>query len=107
LLAGMPPPEPAHVIDFPSPPPPAAVPLPLNVAPPTIEPPETPPTLAPAPPTPEPIRIEAPAPRAPSVVEAHSRAEATSSRNIIADAFSALLAAEQGEPGAAPPRLPG
>src|SRR5204863_9968099 len=74
LLAGMPPPEPAHVIDFPSPPPPAAVPLPLNVAPPTIEPPETPPTLAPAPPTPEPIRVEALAPRAPSVVERHSRA---------------------------------
>jgi hypothetical protein len=28
-------------------------------------------------------------------------------RSIIADAFSALLAAEQGEPGAAPPRLAG
>ena len=113
LLADMPAPEPAHVIDFPSPPTPAPVPPALNVAPPTIEPPETSATLAPAPsadegPAPrvfeEPARkaVERPAPSA-----ADRSHDAGSTRSIIADAFSALLAAEQGEPGAAPPRLPG
>jgi hypothetical protein len=92
LLAGMPAaPEPAPMIDFPSPP--APVPPSMPVAPfapgrvegPPIEPPDVTPTLAPALPPHEP----------------------DSRRSIIADAFSALLAAEQGEPGARPPRLPG
>ena len=92
LLADMPAAlEPAPVIDFP--PPPAPVPPSIPVAPlaptrvegPPIEPPDVTPTLAPSPPS-------------------H---ESDSGRSIIADAFSALLAAEQGEPGAAFPRLPG
>jgi CheY-like chemotaxis protein len=92
LLADMPAaPEPAPMIDFPSPP--APLPPSMPVAPfapsrvegPPIEPPDVTPTLAPALPPHEP----------------------DSGRSIIADAFSALLAAEQGEPGARPPRLPG
>jgi hypothetical protein len=92
LLADMPAAlEPVPVIDFP--PPPAPVPPSIPVAPlapsrvegPPIEPPDVTPTLAPSPPS-------------------H---ESDSGRSIIADAFSALLAAEQGEPGAAFPRLPG
>ena len=90
-------PMPAPVIDVPAPPPPAAVPPPIVVAPPPIEPPDVTPTLAPAPPAPP------PAPPAPPVAPL----EASSGRSIIADAFSALLAAEQGEPGAAPVRLAG
>ncbi len=121
LLADMPAPEPAHVIDFPSPPTPAPVPPALNVAAPAIEPPETSATLAPAPSAvegPAPRKFEEAAPRvfeeaAPRAVDrpAPSAAErphdAGSTRSIIADAFSALLAAEQGEPGAAPLRLTG
>jgi CheY-like chemotaxis protein len=93
LLADMPAaPEPAPMIDFPSPPP-APVPPSIPVAPffpsrvegPSIEPPDVTPTLAPA-------------------LGPH---EPDSGRSIIADAFSALLAAEQGDPGARPPRLPG
>lgn len=93
LLADMPAaPEPAPVIDFPSPPP-APVPPSIPVAPlaptrvegPPIEPPDVTPTLAPSLPPHEP----------------------DSGRSLIADAFSALLAAEQGEPGAVPPRLSG
>ena len=93
LLADMPAaPEPPSVIDFPSPPP-APVPPSIPVAPfaasrvegPPIEPPDVTPTLTPALP-----------PHAPD-----------SGRSIIADAFSALLAAEQGEPGVLPPRLRG
>jgi hypothetical protein len=93
LLADMPAaPEPPSVIDFPSPPP-APVPPSIPVAPfaasrvegPPIEPPDVTPTLSPALPS-----------HAPD-----------SGRSIIADAFSALLAAEQGEPGVLPPRLRG
>jgi CheY-like chemotaxis protein len=101
LLAGMPPPPepapitfepmPALVIDIPSPPP-AAVPSPIAIASPTIEPPDVTPTLAAAPP-------------APAAVSAPP--EAPAGRSIIADAFSALFAAEQGEPGAVPVRLGG
>ena len=109
LLAGMPPPpEPtpitfeldawleqcrgqAPVIDLPAPPP-AAVPSPIAIAPPTIEPPDVTPTLAAAPPAP---------------AAASGPLEAPSGRSIIADAFSALFAAEQGEPGAVPVRLAG
>ncbi|HEY3162539.1 MAG TPA: response regulator [Vicinamibacterales bacterium] len=108
LLAGMPPgpesadlnfdslpaaAEPPKVIDMPAPPPHVAVPpsIPPRVEGPPIEPPDTTPTLTPAP----------PAPPVPSHVEG------VAGRSIIADAFSALFAAEQGEPGAAPPRLAG
>jgi len=124
LLAGMPPgPEsaeidfdslpaaaaPPKVIDFPAPPPPVAVPpsIPPRVEAPPIEPPDTTPTLTPAPPVPlVPSHVEGPVP---SNVEglAPSHVEGVAGRSIIADAFSALFAAEQGEAGAAPPRLGG
>jgi CheY-like chemotaxis protein len=105
LLAGMPPgPESVDIdfdIDTPAPPVaappsiPAAQPAPSHVegpAPsrvqgPPIEPPDATPTLTAAPPPPN--------------------IEGTSGRSIIADAFTAMLAAEQGEPGAAMPRLAG
>jgi CheY-like chemotaxis protein len=89
--------EVAKIIDIPTLPPPGAVPSPIVIAPPTIEPPEVTPTLTPGPPRP-PMDV------APRIIQG---AESTSGRSIIADAFSALLAAEQGEPGAAPPRLAG
>jgi len=89
------------VIDLPVPAP-VSVPPPIVVAPPAIEPPDVTPTLTPGPPAALfPSKVE---PVAPTVVGA---AEPTSGRSIIADAFSALLAAEQGEPGAVPPRLAG
>ncbi len=112
LLAGMPPgPTPEEIdfeaapgsvevpkiIDLPVPAPPVSVAPPIVVAPPTIEPPDVTPTLTPGPPGP-------PAALAPTVIEP---AEPASGRSIIADAFSALLAAEQGEPGAMPPRFAG
>jgi len=89
-------PMPAPVIDIPAPPPPSAVPpvttfaplVPSRVEGPPIEPPDVTATLTPAP-----SRVEG--------------LEASSGRSIIADAFSALLAAEQGEPGATPVRLAG
>jgi hypothetical protein len=90
--------------------PPVSVPSPIVIAAPTIEPPDVTPTLTPGPPAAlAPSNVEGLAPSkvepvAPTVVEA---AEPTSGRSIIADAFSALLAAEQGEPGAMPPRLAG
>ena len=62
----------------------------IAIAPPTPEPPDVTPTLAAAPPAPASGSLEAP-----------------SGRSIIADAFSALFAAEQGEPGAVPVRLAG
>src|SRR4029077_8855659 len=94
-------PVPTHVegpkvIDIPTPPP-FAMPPPIVVAPPSIEPPDVTPTLTPGAPGP-PMDV------VPTVIE---RAEPTPARSIIADAFSALLAAEQGEPGAAPPRFAG
>ena len=60
------------------------------VAPPTVEPPDVTPSRAPR-----------PAER--SGVERH--APGASSDRIVADAFTALLAVERGEPGAAPVRL--
>jgi hypothetical protein len=54
-------------------------------------------------PSPEPA-IERPAA---SIAQAAAPVESNSGRSIIADAFSALLAVEQGEPGAAPLRLGG
>ena len=132
LLAGMPPgpkivdidfdSEPAavelpRVIDMPAPLPPAAVSPPVVVAGPPIEPPDVTPTLTPAPPAPTlplaPGKVEG---LAPGSVEGHvpieverpaPTTEGASGRSIIADAFAALFAVEQGEPGAAPPRLAG
>jgi CheY-like chemotaxis protein len=66
---------------------PAAVAPPIVVAPPPVEPPEMTPTLTAAP---------APLEAAPAT-----------GRSIVADAFSALLAIEQGEPGVVPIRLGG
>jgi CheY-like chemotaxis protein len=81
-------PPPAPVIDLPVQRPVAAVPPPIVVAPPSIKPPEVTPTLAPGP-----AIVSAPA------------SDSGSGRSIIAEAFSALFAAEQGEPGATPIRL--
>jgi CheY-like chemotaxis protein len=67
----------------------AAAALPSPIATPPVEPPETPSTRAPGPPP-------------PNVASGFSRKE---DRTIIADAFSALIALEQGEPGAKPVRL--
>jgi CheY-like chemotaxis protein len=114
LLAGMPPAaEPANVIEFPTLPSPGTPP-PLVVAPPSIEPPDVTPTLTPAlppPPRPQPlppplVPPPAPAAVAPPPPEPIAK-EAASGRSIIADAFTALLAAEQGDTAAAPPRLAG
>jgi hypothetical protein len=89
------------IIDLPLPAP-VSVPPPIVVAPPAIEPPDVTATLTPGPPAAvAPSKVE---PVAPTVV---GSAEPTSGRSIIADAFSALLAAEQGEPGAVPPRFAG
>ncbi len=79
---------PAPAIDLPVPLPVAAVPPPIFVAPPSIEPREVTPTLAPGP-----AFVPAPA------------SDSGAGRSIIAEAFSALFAAEQGEPGAIPIRL--
>ena len=65
----------------------AAVAPPIIVAPPSVEPPEMTPTLTSAP-----VPIEAPP---------------ATGRSIVADAFSALLAIEQGEPGVVPVRIGG
>jgi len=79
---------PAPVIDLPVQPPLATAAPPVIVAPPSIEPPDVTPTLAPGP-------ALMPAPTS----------DSGSGRSIIAEAFSALFAAEQGEPGATPIRL--
>ena len=101
LLASMPPPpEPTPITFEPmlgsssveAPAPMFDLPSPTAIAPPTIEPPDVTPTLAAAPPAP---------------AAASGPLEAPSGRSIIADAFSALFAAEQGEPGAVPVRLAG
>ncbi|HYS24271.1 MAG TPA: response regulator [Vicinamibacterales bacterium] len=109
LLAGMPPGPESVDIDFDietftSPPvAPSYVegPATSRVQGPPIEPPDATPTLTAAPPPPvipAPGGVEGPAP---------SHVEGPSGRSIIADAFTAMLAAEQGEPGAAMPRLAG
>ena len=112
LLAGMPPgPESADIefdLDTPAPPLvaeppsiPSTPPVPSRVQGPPIEPPDATPTLSAVPPPPVTV--------APSSVEgrAPSNVEGASGRSIIADAFSALLAAEQGESGAPLPRIAG
>jgi CheY-like chemotaxis protein len=83
---------PSPAIDLPLNPPAVApfAPKPF-VAPPTVEPPDVTPTRAPA-----------PAQRQP---DTEHHAPAPGSDRIVADAFTALLAVEQGEPGAAPVRL--
>jgi CheY-like chemotaxis protein len=97
LLAGMPPaPEHGAVMDFPMLPPPVAPAPPIVVAPPSIEPPDLPATLTSAVPAAPPAPPAAIEPLGPS-----------SGRSIIADAFNALLAVEQGEPGALPLRIGG
>jgi CheY-like chemotaxis protein len=87
-------------------PPVALTPLPSPIATPPVEPPETPSTLAPGPPRPSSV---ASGPPTPSVASGFSRKDdgpgRKEDRTIIADAFSALIALEQGEPGAKPVRL--
>jgi CheY-like chemotaxis protein len=85
LLAGTSPGPKAAEVSFDLAASPAAVAPPIVVAPPPVEPPELTATLTAAP-TP----LEAPA---------------ATGRSIVADAFSALLAIEQGEPGVVPVRL--
>ena len=85
----------APPIDLPVAQPPVALtPLPSPIAMPPVEPAETPLTRAPG---------------APNIAAASSRQDDGVSRKeertIIADAFSALIALEQGEPGAKPVRL--
>ena len=94
----------APPIDLPVANPPVALtPLPSPIATPPVEPAETPPTMAPGAPPPD-------------VASGFSRKDQGSSRKdesssrrenrtVIADAFSALIALEQGEPGAKPVRL--
>jgi hypothetical protein len=94
LLASMPPPPEPTPITFEPMLGSSSVPSPIATAPPAIEPPDVTPTLAAAPP-------------APASAAASEPLEAPSGRSIIADAFSALFAAEQGEPGAVPVRLAG
>jgi CheY-like chemotaxis protein len=95
LLAGLPPaPEPDTIMHFQALPSAAVPASPIVVAPPSVDPLDLPATLiAPVPPSPP----------SPPVAPL----EPASSRSIIADAFSALLAVEQGEPGVVVPRLGG
>lgn len=81
-------------------PPVAPTPLPTPIAAPPIEPPDTPPTLAPAPGIPAPPS----APPSRDVI-AHAPRKDGDHRTVIADAFAALLALEEGDPGAKPVRL--
>jgi CheY-like chemotaxis protein len=110
--------SPGPPIDLPlnAPPVAPATPMPL-VSPPPIEPPETPPTLAPAPanlasePLPDWTRSsewtdqrEQPSePASHWALPAHE--PMSQEPSVVADAFKALLAVEQGEPGAVPVRL--
>ncbi|MBI4264552.1 MAG: response regulator [Acidobacteria bacterium] len=89
---------PAPAIDLPLHPPPLASLSPAApVTPPPVEPPDITPTRAPQG---SDLSVGAahPAPRSPM-------AEGPPARSLVADAFTALLAVEQGEPGAAPVRL--
>jgi CheY-like chemotaxis protein len=87
-------------IDMPLTAPPAALPVPPAVMPPPVEPPDAPRTLAPAP---SPVAATAGAP--PRSGAAADKPDSAAPRNPVADAFSALLAVELGEPGARPVRL--
>jgi CheY-like chemotaxis protein len=101
----------APPVDLPVATPPVPLtPLPLRIATPPVEPAETPPTLAPgaAPPHSANVGSGSPTPNVgsasptPTLASGFSRKE---DRTIIADAFSALIALEQGDPGAKPVRL--
>ena len=86
----------APPIDLPVANPPVALtPLPAPIAAPPIEPPETPSTMAPA----------ASGRSRKDDANMASGVSRKSDRTVIADAFSALIALEQGEPGAKPVRL--
>jgi CheY-like chemotaxis protein len=105
----------APPIDLPVANPPVALtPLPSPIATPPVEPAETPPTMAPGAPPPDvasgfPPSPDFGGPAEARRAEAGSRKDESSSRRenrtVIADAFSALIALEQGEPGAKPVRL--
>ncbi len=71
------------------------------VSPPAVEPPDVTPTRAPAPAEPPPPVDH----RVDRVAERQPPAPASSPDRIVADAFTALLAVERGEPGAGPVRL--
>jgi CheY-like chemotaxis protein len=75
-------------------PPVALTPLPTPIAAPPVEPPETPPTLAPS-----------AAISSSSNTWTEKRDDKPPGRTVIAEAFTALLALEQGEPGAKAVRL--
>jgi CheY-like chemotaxis protein len=78
-------------------------PLPSPIAMPPVEPAEAPVTMAPGPPRPLPSPRHSHGGPEAARVEADSRTDHP--RPLIADAFAALLALEQGEPGAKPVRL--
>jgi CheY-like chemotaxis protein len=94
----------APPIDLPVANPPVALtPLPSPIAAPPIEPAETPPTMAP-------VASGFSRKQSSDVASGSSRKDdpgvsRKSDRTVIADAFSALIALEQGEPGAKPVRL--
>jgi CheY-like chemotaxis protein len=92
---------PVPPIDLPVTHPPIAVaPAPTPIATPPIEPPDTPATLAPAP------GVPAPAPSRPTWEGAANVSRTRGDhRTVIADAFTALLALEEGDPAAKPVRL--
>ena len=102
--------KPSPPIDLPvNNPPVALTSLPTPIAPPSIEPPDAPATLAAAPSFPTVPSASSPAASGSSVASGFSRKDDASpqqsGRTVIADAFMALLALEQGEPGAHPVRL--
>ena len=97
---------PAPAIDLPlNPASIVAIPMPSPVTPPPVEPPDTPATLAPQ----AADVTHAAITHAAAVEATHAsplpEGAVSPARNIVADAFTALLAVEQGEPGAAPIRL--
>ena len=110
----------ASPIDVPMMPPPASPVPPLRVVPPpTVEPPDAPATLAPGVGS-DPIHISTqgrpagadrpdsaglPGRDATRPESIHHQGQAPDVSNVIADAFNALLAVEQGEPGARPVRF--
>jgi hypothetical protein len=73
------------------------------IAPPVVEPPDVTPTRAPAPADRRPAAEQRVTER--GATERAVTEHAPTSERIVADAFTALLAVEQGEPGARPVRL--
>jgi hypothetical protein len=84
-------------------PPVALTPLPSPIAAPPIEPPETAATMAPGPSETLAAPASGGAPASSDVASAGGAKDHR--RTVIADAFAALLALEEGEPGAKPVRL--